>query len=69
MLQGSQNLRATQKESSTQNKQMTAVGCTSDTAEIVKAFWSLFPHDSAAAFTLSETPPVPPALSAKDLSG
>jgi len=37
MWQGSQNLRATQKESRTQNKQMTTVGYISDTEEIVKA--------------------------------
>jgi hypothetical protein len=67
MLQGSQNLCATQKESQAQNKQMTTVGNISDTDEIVKASWSLFEHDRAAAFTLSERSPLPPALSAKDL--
>jgi len=67
MWQGSQNLRATQKESRAQNKQMTAVGFISDTEEIVKACWSLFQHDGAAAFKLSERSPLPPALSAKDL--
>jgi hypothetical protein len=35
MRQGSQNLRATQKESRAQHKQMTAVGYISDTQEIV----------------------------------
>jgi len=69
MWQGSQNLRATQKESRAQNKQMTAVEYISDTEEIVKASWSLFQHDGAAAFTLSERSPLPPALSAKDLPG
>jgi hypothetical protein len=69
MWQGSQNLRATQKECHAQNKQMTAVGYISDTAEIVKAFWSNFQHDGAAAFKLSEISPVPPALCAKDLPG
>jgi len=69
MWQGSQNLRATQKESRTQNKQITAVGYISDTEEIVKAYWSLFQHDGAAAFELSERSPLPPALSAKDLPG
>jgi len=54
MWQGSQNLRATQKESRAQNNQMTAVGYISDTEEIVKGSWSNFQHDSAAAFTLSE---------------
>jgi len=69
MWQGSQNLRATQKESRAQNKQMTALGYISDTEEIVTSSWSLFQHDGAAAFKLSERSPLPPALSAKDLSG
>jgi len=69
MWQGSQNLRATQKESHAQNKQMTAVGYISDSEESVKASWSLFQHDGAAAFKLSERSPLPPALSAKDLPG
>jgi hypothetical protein len=66
---GQPNLRATQKESHTQNKQMTAIGYILDTEEIVKASWSLFQHDRAAAFKLSERSPLPPALSAKDLPG
>jgi hypothetical protein len=66
---GSQNLRATQKASRAQNKQMTAVGYISDTEEIVKASCSLFQHDGAAAFKLSERSPVPPVLSANDLPG
>jgi len=69
MWQGSQNLRATQKESCTQNKQMTAVEYISYTQEIVKAPWSLFQHHGAAAFKLSERSPLPPPLSAKDLPG
>jgi hypothetical protein len=69
MWQGSQNLCATQKESRTQNKQMTAVGYISDTEEIVKASLSLLHHDGAAAFRLSERSPLPPALSAKVLPG
>jgi len=69
MWQGSQNLRATQNESRAHNKQMTAVGYISDTEEIVKASWSLFQHDGAAAFELSERSTLPPALSAKDLPG
>jgi len=40
-----------------------------DTEESVKASWSLFQHDGAAAFKLSERSPLPPALSAKDLPG
>jgi len=42
MWQGSQNLRATQKESRAQNKQMTAIGYISDTEEIVKASCNYF---------------------------
>jgi hypothetical protein len=41
----------------------------SDTEEIVKASWSLFQHDGAAAFTWSERSSLPPPLSAKDLPG
>jgi len=48
---------------------MTAVGYISDTEEIFKASWSLFQHDGAAAFQLSERSPLPPAVSAKDLLG
>jgi len=69
MWQGRQNLRASQKESRTHNKQMTAVGCISDTEEIVNASWSLFQHDCAAAFQLSEWSPLPPPLYAKELPG
>jgi len=46
---------------------MTAVGYILDTEELVKASWSLFQHDGAAPFKLSEKSPVPPVLSAKDL--
>ena len=67
MWQGSQNLGATQKQSRTHNKQMTAVGYISDTKEIIKASWSNFQHDGTAAFKLSERSLLPPALSAKDL--
>ena len=69
MWQGSQNPRATLKESGAQKKQMTAVGYISDTEEIVKALWSLFQHDGVAAFILSQRSPSPPAWSAKDLPG
>jgi hypothetical protein len=69
MWQGSQNLHATQKESRAQNRQMTAVGYILDTEESVKASWSLFQHDGAAAFKLPERSPLPPALSAKELPG
>jgi len=66
--QDCQNLSATQQESRAQNKQMTAIGYITDMEEIVKASWSLFQYDGAAAFKLSETSPLPPAWSAKDLS-
>jgi len=69
MKQGSQNLRATQKESRAQNKQMTAIGYLSDTEEIIKSSWSLFQPDGAAAFKFSQRSPLPPALSAKDFPG
>jgi len=69
MWQGSHNLCDTQKVSSAQNKQMTAVGYISDTEEMVKASWSNFQDDGEAAFKLSESSPLPPALSAKNLPG
>jgi hypothetical protein len=69
MWQGSQILHATQKKSRTQNKQMTVVSYISDMEEIVKASLSLFQHDGAVAFKLSERSPLPPALPAKDLPG
>jgi len=61
MWPGSEILRATQKESRAQNEPLAAVGYISDTEEIVKASWSDFQHDGAAAFKLSEKSPVPPA--------
>jgi len=64
MWQRSQDLRATQKESRAQNKQMTAMAYISDTEEIVKASCSLFQHDGAAAYKSSERSPLPPPLSA-----
>ena len=48
---------------------MSCIGYISDTEEIVKAFWSLFQHNGAAAFKLAERSPLPPALSPKDLPG
>jgi len=69
MMQGSQNLSPILKESHAQNKQMTAITYIWDTEEIVKASWSLFEHDGAAAFKLSERSPFPPELSAKELPG
>ena len=69
MWQGCQTLRATNQESCAQNTQMSAGEYISDTEEIVKASWSLFHHDGAAAFKLSEKLPVLPALSAKNLPG
>jgi len=69
MWQCNQILYATQKESRTQYKQMTAVGYTSDTEEIVKASCLLFKHDDMAAFKLPDRSSLPPALSEKDLPG
>jgi len=69
MWQGSQNLSAAQTESRAQNKQMTARGYISATEEIIKASWSLFQHDGAAALELSERSPLPPALSSKHVAG
>jgi len=69
MWQGSQNLCATQKKSRAQNKQMTSMGYISDMEEIVKASCSLFQHNGAAAFKLSERSPLAPPLSAMDLPG
>jgi len=67
--QGNQKIRATQKESHAQTKQMTAGGYISDTEEIVNVSWTNFQHNGAAAFKLLERSPQPPALSAKDLLG
>jgi hypothetical protein len=69
MWQGRKNLYATQKESCTQNKQMTAKGLILDTEEIVKASWSHFQQYGAGAFKLSESSRLPPALSSLDLPG
>jgi hypothetical protein len=69
MWQDSHILCATQKESRAQHKQMTMVGYISDMEEIVKASWSLFQPDGAAAFKLSERSPLPSALSAMDFPG
>ena len=69
MWQGSQNLRATQKECHASIELITAVGYIFDTEEIFKAFWSLLQPDGAAACKLSEWLPLPPAVSANDLSG
>jgi len=60
MWQGSQNLRATQRESRTQNKQRTAVEYISDTKEIVNASCTNFQHNGAAAFKLLQRSPRPP---------
>jgi len=69
MWQGSWNLRAIRKESSSQNKEMTAMGYISVTEAIVKSPRSLFQHDGAAASETSEWSPLPPPLSARDLPG
>jgi len=69
MWQGSQNLCSTKKESRAQIKMLTAVRYILDTEEIVKASWSPFQHDGAAAFKLCERSPLPPPLPGKDLPG
>jgi len=69
MWYSSQNLCATQKDSHAEHKQMTAIGFIVDTDEVIKASWSNFQHDSAAAFKLSERLPVPPPMSTKSLPG
>ena len=69
MCHGSQKLRATQKESRAQHKQMTAVGYISDSEEIINASWSNLQHDAAAASKWSDRSPVPPALHAKNHAG
>jgi len=69
MWQGSQNICATQKESCTWNKKMTAIEYILDPEGMVKASRSLFQHDGAAAFKLSERSPLPPPSAAKDLPG
>ena len=69
MWQASQNLHANQKKSRAKYMQVMAVGYILDTEEIVQGYWSLFHHDGMAAFKLSERSSLPPAWSAKDLSG
>jgi hypothetical protein len=69
MWQGSQNLCATCKKSRAQLKLMMAMGYILDTQEIIQVSWSLFQYDYAAAFKLSQRPPLPPPVSAKDLPG
>jgi hypothetical protein len=48
---------------------MTAMGYISDTEEIVKASWSVFQHDGAVAFKLSDRSPLPLPFSASNLPG
>jgi hypothetical protein len=69
MWQCSQNLGCAQEESCPQNRQRTAVGYISNSEGIIRASWSLFQHDGAAALKLPERSPLPPALSAKDFPG
>jgi len=64
---GSQFLCATQKESSVQNKQMTAVGYISDATVIINPSWSHFQYNGAPVFKLSDTSTLLPALSAKNI--
>jgi hypothetical protein len=53
MWPGSQNLRATPKESPGQDKQKTYIGYISGTEEIIKASWSNIPLVGSAEFKLS----------------
>jgi len=69
MWQGGQNLPATQKESRSQSKEITAVGYILENEVIVRASWSNMQHDSIAAITLSERSPLPPAWSEKHFPG
>jgi len=69
MWQGCQNICSTQKKSRAQNEQRTTIGYISDMAEIVKASWSLFQHDGAAASKLAERSPLAGAFSAKGFPG
>jgi len=69
MWQGSQNLHAVQNEFCAQIREMTSVRCIPETPGIIKTSWSLFHHDGAAAFKLSERSLLPLALSAKYLPG
>lgn len=54
MWQGSQNLFVTQKNSSADNKWMTAVRYFSDTEDMDKVSWSNFQQGGAAALKLLE---------------
>ena len=69
MWQGSQNLRATQKESRSQNTQMTDVQYNSDMEENAKALWSVSQPNGEVAFTIAERSPLSPTLFAKDIPG
>jgi len=69
MLQGSNNLHATQTANRAQTKQTTAIGYILNTEEILKASSLLFQQDGAAAFESSIWSPLLPGLSAKNLSG
>jgi hypothetical protein len=57
MWQGSQNLRATLKKSSTQNKQMIAVSYVTDTEEIMSPFCSNFQSIGVDEFKVLERLP------------
>jgi hypothetical protein len=67
--QGNQNLCDTLKESQAQTFQMTILVFILDVEGIIKESWSLFRHDSAVAFKLSQRSLLPPALFTKDLHG
>jgi hypothetical protein len=67
--QGGQNLHTARKESHADCKQITSFVLIFDTDGIIKASFSLFQTDSAAAFTLMDTSPVSSALSLNDVTG
>jgi len=69
MWQGSQHLRAMQKEYCGQNKQITAVGYISDSKEIVNTSWSNYQNDGAAGCKLSRRSHLRTAFGANDLPG
>jgi hypothetical protein len=52
MWQGSQYLCAIQKDTCTENKQMTATGYIAGIEEIINKTWSLFQDGGVAAFKL-----------------
>ena len=68
MWQGSQKQHTIQMESRAQTKQNRAIGYIADTEEMIKASWLSFEHNEEAASKLTERSPLPPALSANNLT-